>query len=191
MSDLITMTREELTALIDERVQSAIAAIGTRKVARGVARQNRPSKLYDGKSGNYFEVDLMQLGEVDADLAMRLLAVVSDETIFEQDSSLARAIKAYAASHNKVIMWAANQDYLIVGNHRSGQKERVEGEKFRIPQELLEDLGHFSPNNAEGVARGLLEVKSRIGFEDFVRAEAFEKNQDKMAEKLRKLGGRS
>ena len=189
MSDLINMTREELTALIDERVKSAIVALGVRKGGRGVGRVG-VQKLYGGLSGHYFEVDLMQLGEEDADLALRLLTVVSDATVFEQDSSLARAIKAYAVSCNKVIMWAPNQDYLIVGNHRNGEKGRVEGEKFRIAQELLEDLGHFSPNNEEGVARGLIEVKSRIGFEEFVRRELEEREAEKMGEKLRKLGGR-
>ncbi len=196
MSDvIITMTRDELAALIDERVKSAldnyVAQSGVKRLSRGVTRV-RPDKLYAGLSGHYFEVDVLKLGDVDADMAMRLLTVLADANAFEQDSALARAIKSYAANSNKVIMWAPNQDYLIVGNHRNGENGRLEEEKFRISQEsgCVEDLGHFSPNNEEGVARGLIEVKSRIGFDYFVKSEIAMKADDKMQEKLRKLGGR-
>ena len=195
MSDIITitMTRDELVELVEGRVKVAIenyiAQNGMKGVSRGMGRV-RLNKLYGGLSGHYFEVDVLKLGDYDADMAMRLLAIIDNAQAFEQSSSLARAIKLYAAERSKVIMWAPNQDYLIVGNHRNGENGRLEEEKFRIPVDLVEDLGHFSPNNDEGVAKGLIEVKTRIKFDEFVKSEIAIKDAEKMSDKLRRLGGR-
>ncbi len=195
MSDIITitMTRDELVELVEGRVKVAIenyiAQNGMKGVSRGMGRV-RLNKLYGGLSGHYFEVDVLKLGDYDADMAMRLLAIIDNAQAFEQSSSLARAIKLYAAERSKVIMWAPNQDYLIVGNHRNGENGRLEEEKFRIPVDLVEDLGHFSPNNNEGVAKGLIEVKTRIKFDEFVKSEIAIKDAEKMSDKLRRLGGR-
>lgn len=193
LPETLTVTKADLTLLVQSLVKLEVAAqleqLGGKRVARA-PKFVRPGKLYGELQGHYFAVDLNALNEVDFDMAMRLLAVIDNEQAFPQENALARAMKAYTLQTQQVIMWAPNQEYLIVGNHRNGEKGRDELEKFKIPRELAVDLGHFSPNNEQGIAVGLIEVKNRIGFDAFVKAEMEEKVQEKMGEKLRKLGGR-
>jgi len=197
LPEMLQVTRVELVALVQELVKSEVAAqleqLGGKRVARA-PKFVKPGKLYAGVKGHYFVLNLPDLMAVEdpelLELADRALAVVQSDSVFPQESALARAIRQHAAEMGEVIFWAPNQDYLIVGNHRNGEQGRNELEKFRIPQQYLLDLGDFSPNNEQGVAVGLVAVKARIGFDEFVKAEAALKAQDKMSEKLRKLGGR-
>jgi hypothetical protein len=197
LPEVVTVSREELVVLVQSLVRVEVAAqlegLGGKRVARA-SRFVRPDKLYAGLKGHYFVLKLGELMGVEdpglLEMVERVLAVVQSDSVFPQESALARAIRMHAASKGEVVMWAPNQEYLIVGNHRNGEKGRDELEKFRIEQRWLEDLGDFSPNNEMGVAVGLLAVKERIGFDEFVRAEMESKAQEKAGEKLRKLGGR-
>ena len=197
LPEVVTVSREELTLLVQSLVKLEVAAqleqLGGKRVARA-PKFVRPDKLYAGLKGHYFVLKLGELMGVEdpglLEMAERVLAVVQSDSVFPQESALARAIRMHAASTGEVVMWAPNQEYLIVGNHRNGETGRDELEKFRIEQRWLEDLGDFSPNNEMGVAVGLLAVKERIGFDAFVKSEMEVRAQEKAGEKLRKLGGR-
>jgi len=69
-----------------------------------------------------------------------------------------------------------------VGNNRLGERERGEDEKFRIPLEMMREVG--------SCLTSMDDVKNEIGLADYIKREREVMAEDELAEKLRKLGGR-
>ena len=140
-------------------------------------------KPYVGKSGYYFEIDFTSMMADDKciELCNKILNGFENLT----QSNFNEAAYNYFISNGKVIMWAQNESYLIIGQNRSGAKCLTEDQKFVIPTQYLSELGDF-----EGDKAGLIKAKELIGYDDFIQNKLNEEKADKMSEKLRKLGGR-
>jgi len=181
MSQQIMMSVEELESLIDGAVERALKKhLGEVRVGGRRASVNRP---YAGKQLYYFVVSLEDmLGAGMDDEVVRMLDVLGDDGKFPQEQALARCMRWYANETRKVVMWAPNQSYLIVGNNRLGERERGEDEKFRIPLEMMREVG--------SCLTSMDDVKNEIGLADYIKREREVMAGDELAEKLRKLGGR-
>jgi hypothetical protein len=140
-------------------------------------------KPYVGKSGYYFEVDFnaMMTDDTCIDLCTQILNGFDSIP----KSNFNEATSNYLTSNGKVIMWAQNESFLIIGQNRSGAKGLTEDQKFVIPTQYLSELGDF-----EGDKAGLIKAKELIGYDDFIQNKKNEEKSDKISEKLRKMGGR-
>lgn len=140
-------------------------------------------KPYVGKSGYYFEVDFNTMMSDDSciDLCNKLLSGFDNipNSLFNEATS------QYLTTQGKLIMWAQNESFLIIGQNRSGAKGLTEDQKFVIPSQYLIELGDF-----EGDKAGLIKAKELIDYEGFVQKKNDENKAERISEKLRKMGGR-
>lgn len=155
---------------------------GGRARGEGGGRRGGVDKVYDGYQLHYFVVSLSVLMENGLDdLALALLDVLGDDVKFPQDNAFAKAIKLHAEKTQEVILWAPNAKYCIVGHNRIGESTRGEDEKFIVPMEYLEDLGHCSDKSG---------VKNRIGYVEYIKAEKEVEHQEKVMDKINRFSGR-
>lgn len=182
MSQQIVMDVEELERMIEGAVERAVKKyLGEVRVGGG--RRVSVNRPYAGKQLCYFVVSLEEMLEAGMeDEVVRILDVLGDDGKFPQEQVIARCMRWYANETRRVVMWAPNQSYLIVGNNRLGERERGEDEKFRIPLEMMRELG--------SCLTSMEEVKGEIGLVEYVKREREESAVEEMAEKLRKMGGR-
>ncbi len=144
-------------------------------------RRGGVEKVYDGYQLHYFVVSLSVLMENGMDdLALGLLDVLGDEVKCPQDGAFAKAIKLHAERTQEVILWAPNARYCIVGHNRIGESTRGEDEKFVVPLEYLEDLGHCSDKSG---------VKSRIGYVEYVKGEKELEHHERVMDKISRFRG--
>jgi hypothetical protein len=150
-------------------------------VKRGVGRIGGVERMYRGRALHYFVVSLDRLIEEGMEEEVeKIMEVLEDEEKFPMENDLARSIKEWVMESREMVMWAPNEKYCIVGHNRIGEKTRGEREKFMIPLEMMEDMGHYSDKSG---------VKERVKMAERVRGWMEEEKSEKMWEKVNRMRG--
>jgi len=179
------MNHSEMIAKLQAQIEEMKMQLKNKKTKPETVKTAKP---YAKKNGHYFIVEKGDTEE-HARLTAQVRTMLSDEDVYAklEQKQLGRACIEQFEKHERIVLWAPNQEQLMFGPILSGIKSAKEYELFNPSINVIIDLG----NGLEGDRPGRTSLDNAIEFEAFKQKEQQFAELKKLTDKMTKLEEKS